>query len=213
MSNQGTSRITHGAIIAVALSCLVLTVLTMGTLWQASVHHNLVADAQTHDNTAAAFQTAETEGKTAGTLLQQYVATGDVTLIPQIQSHTATGVQQLTAAVQAVGSDPNGFVDKGSQMVTASGQVVALRQSGDATGAASLLSDLNPQFQQFVAAQDAVVASEQKAAADARSSADNAETATIGLAIIAGVFGAAIVIGGLVVVSRGSRRRAVGASA
>ncbi len=212
MSNQGTSRITHGAIIAVALSCLVLAVLTLGTLWQAAVHHNLVNDAQTHDQTAALFLASENEGKTASQLTQDYVATGDATLIPQIQAHAATGVQQLTAAVQAVGSDPNGFVDKGSQMVTASGQVIALRQSGEVTGAASLVSDLSPQFKSFVAAQDAVIASEQKAAADARSSADNAETATIGLAIIAGVLGAAIVIGGLVVVSRGSRRRAVGAS-
>jgi CHASE3 domain sensor protein len=213
MSNTGTSRISHGAIVAFALSCLVLAVLTMGTLWQAAVHHNLIGDAQTHDQTAAAFQTAENEGKTAGTLLQQYVATGDATLIPQIQSHTANGGQQLTVAIQALGSDPGGFTDKASQMVTASGQVTALRQSGDTAGAASLLSDLDPQFQQFVAAQDAVIASEQKAAADARSSADNAETATIGLAIIAGVLGAGIVVGGLVVVSRGSRRRAVGASA
>ena len=156
MSNNGTSRITHGAIIAVALSCLVLAVLTMGTLWQASVHHNLVADAQTHDQTAALFQSSETEGKTASQLTQNYVATGDATLIPQIQAHAATGVQQLTAAVQAVGSDPNGFVDKGAQLVTASGQVIALRQSGDAAGAASLISDLSPQFKAFIAAQDAV---------------------------------------------------------
>jgi CHASE3 domain sensor protein len=196
-----------------AFGCLVLAVLTMLTLWQAAVHHNLVGDAQTHDQTAAAFQTAESEGKTAGTLLQQYVASGDATLIPQIQSHTATGGQQLTIAIQALGSDPGGFTTKASQMVTASGQVIALRQSGDAAGAASLLSDLSPQFNQFVAAQDAVIASEQKEAADARSSADNAETATLGLAIIAGVFGVGIVVGGLVAVSRSSRRRTVGAPA
>lgn len=212
MSNNGTSRISRRTIIAVALACLVLAVMTMATLWQAAVHHSKANDAQTHANTAALFQGAETEGKTAGALTQQYVATGDTTLVPQIQAHTQAGVQQLTTAVQSVGSDPNGFVDKGAQMVQVSGQVIALKQSGDAAGAAKLLSDLSPQFNSFVAAQDQVVASEQAASASALSSADNAKTATIWLAIFAGVFGAVIVAGGLVVVSRSARRGAVGAA-
>ncbi len=183
------------------------------TVWQAVVHNSQVNDAQTHDQTAAAFQSAEQEGQTAATLLESYVATGDATLIPQIQTHTANGGQQLTAAIQALGSDPGGFADKAGQMVQASGQVVALRQGGDVAGAASLLTDLSPQFQQFVSAQDAVITSEQQAAADARSSADNAGSAAVGLAIVAGIFGLGIVIGGLVLVGRSSRRRAVGASA
>jgi CHASE3 domain sensor protein len=212
MSNNGTSLISRRTIIAVALACLVLAVMTTFTLWQAAVHHSKANDAQTHANTASLFQSAETEGKTASQLVQQYVASGDATLIPQAQAHTQTGVQQLTAAVQSVGSDPNGFVDKGAQLVQVSGQVIALRQSGDAAGAAKLLSDLSPQFNSFVAAQDQVVASEQAASASALSSADNAKTATIWLAILAGVFAAAIVVGGLVVVSRSARRGAVGAA-
>lgn len=210
MSNNGTSRISHRTIVAVALACLVLAVMTMATLWQAAVHHSKANDAQTHATTAALFQSAETEGKTAGGLMQQYVATGDTTLVPQIQTHTQAGVQQLTAAVQSVGSDPNGFVDKGAQLVQVSGQVIALRQSGDTAGAAKALSDLSPQFNAFVATQDQVVASEQAASASALSSADNAKTATTWLAIFAGVFGALIVVGGLVVVSRSARRGAVG---
>jgi hypothetical protein len=118
----------------------------------------------------------------------------------------------LTAAVQAVGSDPNGFVNKGAQLIQVSGQVIALRQSGDVAGAAKLLSDLSPQFNAFIATQDQVVASEQAAAASSLSSADNAKTATIWLAILAGVYGAVIVAGGLVVVSRSARRGAVGSA-
>lgn len=210
MSNNGTSRISRRTLTAVALACLVLAVMTMATLWQAAVHHSKANDAQTHATTAALFQSAGTEGKAAGDLTQQYVATGDATLVPQIQAHTQAGVQQLTAAVQSVGSDPNGFVNKGAQMVQASGQVIALRQSGDAAGAAKLLSDLSPQFNALIATQDQIVASEQAASASALSSADNAKTATIWLAIFAGVFGAVIVVGGLVVVSRSARRGAIG---
>ena len=71
MSNNGTSRISHRTIVAVALACLVLAVMTMATLWQAAVHHSKANDAQTHASTAALFQSAETEGKTAGGLMQQ----------------------------------------------------------------------------------------------------------------------------------------------
>lgn len=210
MSNNGTSRISRRTLTAVALACLVLAVMTMATLWQAAVHHSMANDAQTHANTAALFQSAETEGKAAASLTQQYVATGDATLVPQIQAHTQAGVQQLTTAVQSVGGDPNGFVNKGAQLVQASGQVIALRQSGDAAGAAKLLSDLSPQFNALIATQDQIVASEQAASASALSSADNAKTATIWLAIFAGVFGVVIVAGGLVVVSRSVRRGAIG---
>jgi CHASE3 domain sensor protein len=210
MSNNGTSRISRRTIIAVALACLVLAVMTMATLWQAAVHHSEANDAQTHGSSAALFQSAETEGTTASQLVQQYVATGDATLIPQVQTHTQAGVQQLTAAIQSVGSDPNGFIDTGSQMVQAGGQAIALRQSGDVAGAAKLLTNLSPQFNAYITAQNQVIASEQAASASALSSADNAKTATIWLAILAGVFGAVIVVGGLVVVSRSARRGAIG---
>ncbi len=210
MSNNGTSRISRRTIIAIALACLVLAVMTMATLWQAAVHHSKANDAQTHATTAALFQSAETEGTTASQLVQQYVATGDATLIPQVQAHTQAGVQQLTAAIQSVGSDPNGFIDTGSQMVQAGGQAIALRQSGDVAGAVKLLTGLSPQFNAYIAAQDQVIVSEQAASASALSSADNAKTATIWLAIFAGVFGAVIVAGGLVVVSRSARRGAIG---
>jgi CHASE3 domain sensor protein len=210
MSNNGTSRIGRRTIIAVALACLVLAVMTMATLWQAAVHHSLANDAQTHANTAALFVSAETEAKTSSQLVQQYVVSGDATLIPQVQAHTQAGVQQLTSAIQLAGSDPNGFIDTGSLMVQAGGKAIALRQSGDVQGAVALLTGASAQFNAYIAAQDQFIASEQAASASALSSADNAKTATIWLAIFAGVYGAVIVAGGLVVVSRSARRGAVG---
>lgn len=213
MSNNGTSRIGRRTIIAAIASCLVLAALIAGTLWQASVNHSKANDAQTHANTVALFVSAETEAKTASQLVQQYVGSGDVTLIPQVQAHTQAGVKLLTSAIQSAGSDPNGFIDTGSLMVQAGGKAIALRQSGDVQGAVALLTGSSPQFNAYIAAQDQVVASEQQAAVSAQSSADTASTATMWLAIIGGVFGAAIVVGGLVLVTRSARRRAVGTAA
>jgi CHASE3 domain sensor protein len=192
--------------VAAVIGCLLMVVLAVGALFQATEHHNKLADAQTHDNTAAMFQSAENEGKAASASLQQYVATGDVAFIAEAQAHTQSGVQQLTSAVGIVGSDPNGFVDKGSQMVQASGQVIALRQTGDTAGAIQLMQDLEPSFNSFIAAQDRVIAEQRQAAVDNRSSAESAKAATFWLALLSGVFGAMLVVGGLVVVTRGSRR-------
>ena len=139
MAINNSSRITPGIAVAAVIGCLLMAVLAAGSLYQATQHHNKNNDAQSHENIATMFQTAENEGKAASDSLQQFVATGDAAFIAAAQSHTQTGVQQLTSAVALVGSDPNGFVDKGSQMVQASGQVIALRQTGDAAGAAQLL--------------------------------------------------------------------------
>ncbi|MEO8457733.1 MAG: hypothetical protein ABI559_07980 [Chloroflexota bacterium] len=207
MASDGTSRLTPGIAIAATLGCLVMAALVMGSLWQAGIHHNDLTDAQTHDNVAVALQSAENEGKASSQILQSYVATGDQTLIAQAQAHTQSGVQQLTSAIAlSGGADPNGFVAKGQQLVQVSGQVIALRQTGDIQGATSLLTDLSPQFNAFITAQDQVIANEHQAAADNRSSADSAKTLTFWLAVLAGVVGFAMVAGGVYVVTRAPRR-------
>ena len=213
MAITNSSRLTPGIAVAAVIGCLLMVVLAVGALFQATEHHNKLNDAQTHENIASMFQSAEDEGKAASQSLQEYVATGDVAFVTAAQGHTQTGVQQLTSAVGLVGSDPNGFVNKGSQMVQASGQVIALRQTGDAAGAAQLLQDLAPSFNSFIAAQDQVIAEQHQAATDARSSADSAKTLTFWLAVLSGVVGLALVGGGFIVLTRGSRRVAGPASA
>jgi len=206
MATNSSSRITPGILVAATIGCLLMVVLAVGALYQATQHNNKLDDATTHDNIAAKFQSAENEGKAASQSLQQYVATGDTAFVAEAQAHTQSGVAQLTEAVGLVGSDPNGFIDKGSQMVQASGQIIALRQTGDAAGAVKLMQDLEPSFNSFIAAQDQVIADQRQAAADARSSADSSKTMTFWLAVLAGVVGFGLVAGGLVVVTRGSRR-------
>jgi len=213
MATNTTSRITPGIAVAAVIGCLLMVVLAVGAMYQATQHNNKLDDAQSHENIAAMFQSAENEGEAASQSLQQYVATGDTAFVAEAQAHTQTGVQQLTSAVGLVGSDPNGFIDKGSQMVQASGHIIALRQAGDAAGAVKLMQDLEPSFNSFIAAQDQVIADQHQAAADARSSADTAKTLTFWLAVVAGVVGFAVVAGLIIVLTRGSRRVAGTASA
>ena len=198
--------------IAATASCIVLAALIAATVWQGSINHSRANEAQTHGVTAADLQAAETEGSAASQLVSQYVAFGDATLLPQVQAHTSAGVEKLTSAIQSAGGDPNGFIYTGSVMAQAGGKAIALRQSGNTQGAQAVLITAKSQFDAYIAAQDQVVASEQQAAASAQSSADSARTATMWLAVLAGVFAAAIVVGGLVLVIRNARPGAIGAA-
>jgi hypothetical protein len=211
MATNRNSRLSPGIMITAVIGCLVMVALAVGALLMATRHHNELNNAETHDNIAATFQSAENEGIAASEALQQYVATGDVAFIAQSQAHTEAGVTKLSEAVGLLGSDPNGFIEKGGQMVQASGQVVALRQTGDVQSAVTLMEDLEPSFNQFIAQQDEVIADQRQAAQDSRDSAATAKDLTFWLAIASGVVGFALVIGGIIFVSRGSRR-AVGAA-
>jgi hypothetical protein len=211
MASNSNSRLTPGIMIAAVIGCLVMVSLAVGALLMATRHHNELNNAETHENLAAKFEAAEAEGIAASQALQQYVATGDVSFATQSQQHTQTGVTLLSEAVGLVGSDPNGFVEKGGQMVTASGQVVALRQTGDTQGAITLMEDLEPSFNQFIAAQDEVIADQRQLAQESRDSAATAKDLTFWLAVASGVVGFTLAIGGIVFLSRGSRR-AVGAA-
>jgi CHASE3 domain sensor protein len=213
MASNGSSRLHPGLVIAMAVGVLMMVALAVTALIEATEHHNKINDAQTHENIATMFQSAEDEGKAASNALQQYVATGDATLIDQSTQHTQAGVAQLTSAIQLLGSDPGDFQKKGQQMVTASGQVVALRQTGDTGGAAQLLTDLAPSFNSFIAAQDQVIADQHQQALDARSSADTAKKLTFWLAVLAGVTGIGLAIGGVYAITRSPRRVAGTASA
>ena len=152
-----TSRVGLGLAIA---GCFIFAILVAAFVWQQTVHDSKMDEADSHATAASLLQSAETEGKTVGDLLQRYVASGDETLLPQIQSHSATGVQTLTAALAEAGADPNGFITQGSQLVQSAGQIIAMRQTGDVPGAVAALKDAAPKFNAFIAAQDQVIASE-----------------------------------------------------
>jgi hypothetical protein len=212
---MSTNRVSigRGGIVLFLVGCGIVLALLGGALWQKSVHDSHADDAASHTKAAALIQSAEAEGTTAGDLLKQYVETGDKTLIPQMQTHTDDGVRQLTAAISAAGTDPNGFLDEGSKLTVAVGQIIALRQAGNVPGAAAGLQKLSEQFNAFTAAQDAFVSSEQQKATSANDSADNADTTARWLVLSATAVGLVLVFGTSVVLVRKFARRRVAATA
>lgn len=202
-----TSRGSRIGLIAVIL-CGVITLAFAGAaFWQNGVANSKVDDAESNEAAASLFKQAEGEGQQAGTLLQEYVATGDATLIQQINEHTSAGVTLLTAAVQESGVDGAPFLEAGSQLVQAEGQIIALRQSGDVQSAIAGLQQLSTQFEAFVTTQNAVIASEEAAGVTARDDAKTADSLTSLMVIGAAVFAIGAVASGILHIRRTSSRR------
>jgi len=207
---MSTNRVSigRGGVVLFLVGCCAVLALLGGALWQKSVHDSNADEAASHAKVAALIQSAEAEGKMAGELLKQYVESGDETLIPEMQAHSDSGVRQLTDAISTAGSDPNGFLDEGSKLTVAVGQIVAMRQTGDVSGAAAALQKLSEQFNAFIASQDAFVSSEQEEAASAGERADSADTAARWLVLGAAAAGLVLVLGtGVVLVRRFAQRQ------
>lgn len=203
------SRVNKLAIIAVVVCSVALAAFLGAAIWQRTVHDSNLDDAHTHFTVAAVIEKAEAEGTQAGNLLQQYVASGDASLIPQIQTQTSQGVSDLTSAVRQSGGDSNGFLDKGTQFVQASGQIIAARQSGDAKAASAAVTQLGQQFQDFIAAQTQFATREQSMGQANLDSADSAGAAESWLFLAAGLSGIGGMAAGLITLRSRSRRRSL----
>jgi hypothetical protein len=117
---------------------------------QASVRSSHTADMESRTTTVSMLQDVEEESAIAATLLLQYVADGDDTLIPEIQSHSSAAIGTLTEA--AALSDAAGIDEiavDGAALAEGAAQIIALRLSGDVQGAAAALEGAVPAFEEL----------------------------------------------------------------
>lgn len=207
MANSDSGKSTKFVAIAAVIGVCVVAVLFAASVWQENTKQSKIDEADSSLLTASLIGDAQAEAATAAALLNEYVVSGDETLIPEIQSHTANGVQALSSAIGEAGADENGFLGQGTSVVEALSQIIALRQAGDVQAAAAALEQLSPGFDALTADLDAFVASERADAAAATSSADDANTAASWLAIGAGSLAAVMALGAVVFVAGNLRRR------
>ena len=73
---------------------------------------NLIEAIRTAVADGATAEQAQVEGTEASTLLRTFVETGDQAIIPQIQARASAGIEQLTQAGTASGSE--GIAEIGS---------------------------------------------------------------------------------------------------
>ncbi len=157
-----------------ALSACIALTLFAGFVWQNDKQKSEEAAAENHLTVASTLDKAVSDGVEAGAILTQYVQTGDAALLPQMQAKTDDGVRGLTEALTLAGRDPGSFIQTGSQIVQRSGEVIALRQSGDVAGAGAVLTALGEDYAAFIAVQQEFIQSERTIAAESTASADDA---------------------------------------
>ena len=182
--------------------------------WQNGVADSKRDDAKAYTARATLLREGAAEGQATGELLTTFVQTGDETLLPQIQEHTAAGVDKLTTALSQEGaSDISQLSIDAAGLIDGASGVIALRQGGDIAGAAAALEQMSPAFEQLIETQSAAIDTEQAAAASALSDADSTDDAAAWLVRAAMATGVVTAIGLLFIIRRGVfRRRAPGAA-
>lgn len=118
--------------------------------WQASVHSSHTTEMESRTTTVSQLQDVEEESGIAATLLQQYVAEGGDTLIPEIQSHSNAAMGTLTeAAAQSDTAGIDEMAAEGAGQAEGAAQIIALRLRGDVQGAAAALEEATPAFEEL----------------------------------------------------------------
>ena len=185
-SKPRTASSGGGKIIAgFGLLVVILIAAAVGSAWQASVHRSDQNEAESHSSTATLLQDVGDQAQAAAGLLQQYVATGDDSLIPQIQSRSTAAIESLTGAITAGGdASLNDVAVRGAGLAEGAGQVIALRQSGDVQGAAAAMEGISPAFVEFTAGLDEAISLELGEVTALQSSADTAGDISTWLLIV-----------------------------
>jgi diguanylate cyclase (GGDEF)-like protein len=174
-----------------ALFAVILIAVAGASALQARAHQSDLDDLESHSSTATLLQEAEAQSGIAALLVQRYVVSGDEALVAQIESHTAAAVAAVTGAISRQGtSELTDVTASGASLAEGSGRVVALRQAGDAEGAALAMEEMMPQFMEFRLGLEEVAAQELQDVSDLRARADRAGALAFWLLVGSGTGGA-----------------------
>ncbi len=176
--------------------------------WQASVHRSQSAEMESRTMTVSMLQDVGEESAIAATLLQQYVAGGDDTLIPEIQSHSNAAMGTLTeAAAQSDTAGIDEIAADGAGLAEGAAQIIALRLSGDVQGAAAALEEATPAFEELNLGFAAITEQELQEVDALQGRADRASDLARWSLIVAAAAGATLGVATLALIARSLIRR------
>ena len=196
-------------IIGFGLLVVILAGVAGGSAWQVHTHQADLDDLELHSRRATHLQEAEAQAGIAALTLQRYVIAENAALPPgvqlasEVQTHASAAVNSLMeAAAQRGAADVSEIAVVGTGLAQGAGQVIALRQAGDAEGAAAALEELVPVFYEFRQQLEDATALELQEVVRLRSKADAAGELALWLLIISGAVGAAVAVGASVIIAR-----------
>jgi diguanylate cyclase (GGDEF)-like protein len=208
-ASRGRFSVRSRIIAGFGLLVMILAIVAGGSAWQVRAHQTDINALESHSRRATLLQEAEVEAGVAALSLQRYVIAENAALPPgvqlasEVQLHATAGVESLTEAVAQPGAaDISDITVVGVGLAQGTGQVIALRQAGDAEGAAAALEELVPVFYEFRRQLEDATALEIQEVSNLRSKADAAGERALWLLIISGAIGAVVGFGASVIIAR-----------
>lgn len=196
-------------IIGFGLLVMLLAVVAGGSAWQVRAQQTDLNHLESHSRRATLLQEAEAQAGVAALTLQRYVIAENAALPPgvqlasEVQLYATAAIESLTEAVAQPGAaDVSDITVVGVGLAQGAGQVVALRQAGDAEGAAAALEELVPVFYEFRLQLEDATALELQEVSSLRSKADAAGQRALWLLIISGAFGAVAGLAASILIAR-----------
>lgn len=174
-------------------------------------HDRTLVRAQQDEQTVDHLKAARADGTTAYATLQTYIFTGEPSLIDMIEATNRSAAAKLEQARFSIIDDPShnaapaeiASLIEGLAVIDATfDEVIALRQSGDVTGATSVFLAGTPKLIQIAATYDRLAFREQEQATALQQSADRTGKLTIIFLVVSGAIGLMIGILGATKVSR-----------
>ena len=192
-----------------ALLVMILAIVAAGSAWQVRAQQTDLNDLESYSRRATTLQEAEAQAGVAALTLQRYVIAENAALPPgvqlasEVQLYATAAIESLTeAAAQPGAADVSDIAVVGSGLAQGAGQVIALRQAGDAKGAAAILEELVPVFYEFRRQLEDATALELQEVSSLRSKADAAGQRALWLLIISGAIGAAVGLAASILIAR-----------
>jgi hypothetical protein len=186
----------------------IIMVASAVSVWQASVHTSHSEEMESRTATVSLLQDVQEESGIAATLLQQYVAEGDDTLIPEIQSHSNAAMGTLTeAAAQSDAAGIDEMAVAGAGLAEGAAQIIGLRMNGDVQGAAAALEGVAPAFEEFNLGFTAIAEQELQEVDALQGRADRASDLARWSLIVAAAAGVTLGFAMLVLIARSFIRR------
>ncbi|HEU4759284.1 MAG TPA: diguanylate cyclase, partial [Dehalococcoidia bacterium] len=201
----------RGRIIAgFALLVLILVGVVAGSAWLAHEHRATVSGMERDAAVVSLLKDAKLSGVLALVLLQQYVITGDESMVPVMRSYWGTGIEDLAKAQDFeaarghldVAATLNQLRTQAGPLSQAFAEIMALRKSGDLNAAAAALQATVVRMQPLQLGFDQAAAEEVGEASAVTDRAGATSALAFWLLITSGAIGTVVALGSAAFVAR-----------
>jgi diguanylate cyclase (GGDEF)-like protein/PAS domain S-box-containing protein len=197
---------------------VILVAVAAVAAWRVIEHRSTTAALEKHSEITFLLLDSRANAEAAATAVQRYVIVGDEVIIPGnddillplIDESVNTAIDDLSQAIaleKAVGDEEDaavltGILVEATALVQGSGQLIALRQTGNIEEATAVFNELVPEFRKFENTINDLADQEREEAEALRAEADQAGTLALWVLIISASAGAVLGLAAATLIAR-----------